>query len=258
MRSQIKENCKKPVVKLLTILLFTVFFNLSCVPFNRVRYFTDIDEIQDPTVNPIESKKIMPSDNLFIRVLSTDEQASRIFNLSDDASSGMGYTVDEKGNIDFPFVGKINVAGLTTEQCIVKIHDSLNQYISNSSVIVRFVDNRISILGEVQRQGSYTFNKEKLNIYEALSLGGGLTLYGDRSNVILIRQEGNKILHYRINLSDSKVANKDYYYILSNDVIVVEPMRAVTRIYSNIDFQVIVTTITTIVTLYILLLNRSN
>ncbi len=63
-------------------------------------------------------------------------------------------------------------------------------------------------MGEVNRQGVFSFTQDKLNIYEALGLGGGVTRYGDRKNIILVRNEGDKIMHYRLNLSDSKIAGK--------------------------------------------------
>jgi polysaccharide export outer membrane protein len=163
------------------------------------------------------------------------------------SSNIIGYLVNEKGNLNFPFVGLINVAGLTTDQASKKIQDALNDYISNTAVVVKYIDNKVSIIGEVQRQGVYTFTQEKLNIYEALSLGGGLTRYGDHKNIVLIRQEGEKVMHYRLNLSDSKIAAKDYYYILPNDVIVVEPLKAVSSSYSNITFTTILSSITTLI-----------
>ena len=94
---------------------------------------------------------------------------------------------------------------------------------------------------------SYPFSQDKLNIYEALGLGGGITRYGNRKNVILIRNEGDKIMHYRLNLSDSKIAGKDTYYILPNDVIVVEPLKAISSSYQNITYTTILTSITTLI-----------
>ena len=102
-------------------------------------------------------------------------------------------------------------------------------------------------MGEVKRQGVFPFTQEKLNIYEALGLGGGLTRYGDRKNIILIRNEGAKIMHYRLNLSDSKIAGKDYYYILPNDVIVIEPLKAISSSYSNITFMTVLSSLTTLI-----------
>jgi polysaccharide export outer membrane protein len=102
-------------------------------------------------------------------------------------------------------------------------------------------------MGEVVRQGVFPFTQDKLNIYEALGLGGGLTRYGDREKVILIRNEGGTIRHYRLNLSDSKIAGKDYYYILPNDVIIVEPLKTISTSYQNITYTTILSSITTLI-----------
>jgi polysaccharide export outer membrane protein len=159
----------------------------------------------------------------------------------------VGYLVDESGNIDFPFVGKINVGSLTLKDAGTKIQNALGEYVANTTIIVKFIDNQVSILGEVQQQGVYSFSQDKLNIYEALALGGGLTRYGNRRNVILIRQEGDKIMHHKLNLSDSKIASKDYYYVNPNDVIVVEPLKSVSTSYSNITYTTILSSITTLI-----------
>src|SRR5450759_1200939 len=159
----------------------------------------------------------------------------------------IGYLVDEAGNINFPFVGNINVISLTTAQAAIKIQKALSDYVSNTSIIVKYIDNQITVMGEVQRQGVFPFTQDKLTIYEALGLGGGLTRYGDRKNIILIRNEREKIMHYRLNLSDSKIAGKDYYYILPNDVIVVEPLKAISSSYSNITFTTVLSSITTLI-----------
>lgn len=197
----------------------------------------------------------MPFDKLYIRVLSIDLQTSQIFNSAEEMRYGgstamaglIGYLVDESGNINFPFVGNINVASLTTAQAAAKIQNALSEYVSNTSIVVKYVDNQVTVLGEVQRQGVYGFTQDKLNIYEAIGLGSGLTRYGDRKNVILMRNEGGKIMHYRLNLSDSKIASRDYYYVLPNDVIVVEPLKAISSSYANITYTTILSSITTLI-----------
>jgi len=136
---------------------------------------------------------------------------------------------------------------LTLAQAASKIQKALSDYVSNTSVVVKYVDNQVTIMGEVQRQGVFGFSQDKLTIYEALGLGGGITRYGDRKNVILVRNEGEKIMHYRLNLSDSKIASRDYYYIYPNDVIIVEPLKAVSTSYSNVTFTTILSTITTLI-----------
>jgi polysaccharide biosynthesis/export protein len=237
-----------------TVVILMVFA-VSCVPVKQLSYFNDINELEEPGVNPRVQKIIMPFDKLYIKVLSIDPQTNQIFNTTDEtrmASSGgggglIGYLVDEKGSINFPFVGDINVAGLTTSLAALKIQKALSDYVSNTSVIVKYVDNQVTIVGEVSRQGVYGFTQDKLNVYEALGLGGGITRYGDRKNIILIRHEGGKIMHYKLNLSDSKIATKDYYYILPNDVIVVEPLKAISSSYSNNTYTTILGSITTLI-----------
>jgi polysaccharide biosynthesis/export protein len=226
--------------------------SVSCVPVERLSYFNDINDLTEPGINPRTQKMIMPFDKLYINVLSIDPQTSQIFNSNDEmrytTDNGIiGYLVDEKGNINFPFVGNINVMSLTLSQASLKIQQALNDYVSNTSIVVKFVDNQVTIMGEVQRQGVYSFSHDKLNIYEALGLGGGLTRYGNRKNIILIRNEGDKIMHYRLNLSDSKIAGKDTYYILPNDVVIVEPLHAISSSYSNITYTTILTSITTLI-----------
>jgi polysaccharide export outer membrane protein len=93
----------------------------------------------------------------------------------------------------------------------------------------------------------HNFPQDKLNIYEALALGGGLTRFGNRRNIILIRQEGDKIMHYKLNLSDSKISGKDYYYVLPNDVIIVEPLKSVSTSYQNNTYTTVLTSITTLI-----------
>jgi len=246
----IQKKMKISFYKAAVILI--MIFAVSCVPTKKLSYFNDINELQEPGVNPRTQKIIMPFDKLYIKVLSIDVQTSQIFNDSQEMMYGngngvIGYLVDEAGNINFPFVGSINVSSLTTAQAATKIQKALSDYVSNTSIIVKYVDNQVTIMGEVQNQGVFPFTQDKLNIYEALGLGGGLTRYGDRKNIILIRNEGDKILHYRLNLSDSKIAGKDYYYILPNDVIVVEPLRAISSSYSNITFTTVLSSITTLI-----------
>lgn len=238
-------------------LLFMVFIS-SCVPVEKLSYFNDIDELEKPVVNPKTQKVILPFDRIYIRILSIDPQTRLIFDFpnealySDASNNIIGYIVDESGNIDFPFVGKINVGSLSLTDAATKIQTALNEYVANTTIIVKYIDSQVSILGEVMEQGVYTFSQDKLNIYEALALGGGITRYGNRKSVILIRQEGDKIMHHKLNLSDSKIASKDYYYVLPNDVIVVEPLKSISTSYTNQTYITILTSITTLVAVLLL------
>jgi polysaccharide export outer membrane protein len=241
-----------PAGKLCFVVLLLVLAS-SCVPVSQLSYFNDIEELEKPVANPKTQKTILPFDRLYIRILSIDPQTREIFTAPEEAryssssNALIGYLVDEGGNIEFPFVGKINVGSLTLSEAGTKIEQALGEYVANTTILVKFIDNQVSILGEVQDQGVYAFSQEKLNVYEALALGGGLTRYGNRKNIILIRQEGDRIMHHKLNLSDSKIASKDYYYILPNDVLVVEPLRSISTSYSNLTFTTLLSAVTTMI-----------
>jgi polysaccharide export outer membrane protein len=246
------KRMKSPILMIASVVAL-ILITGSCVPITQLKYFNDTEQLAEPVVNPRMQKLIMPFDKLYIRVLSIDFQTSQIFNTTEEmrslgygVSSGLlGYLVDEEGNINFPFVGKINVGSLTTSEAADRIQTALSDYVANTSIIVKFVDNQVTVMGEVVRQGLYPFSQDKLNIYEALSLGGGITRYGDRRNVILIRHVDGRLMHYRLNLSDSKIASKSYYYVMPNDVIVVEPLNAISSSYSNITYTTLLSTIST-------------
>jgi len=244
---QRKMNCYRYV-----FLILILVSAISCVPFRRVRFFNDSGKIDKSFANPREQKRISPFDNLFIKVLSTDEKTSQIFNASEQIALNLplntiSFLIDEKGNVNFPFVGNINVGGLTLAEASNKLQKALTEYMPNIAVIVKFIDNKVTVMGEVQRQGVFNFTDDKINIYEAVALAGGLTRYGNHRNVILIRQENNAINHYKLDLSNSKIAGTNMFFILPNDVIVVEPLRQVSWSYQNMTYTTVLTTITTLV-----------
>jgi polysaccharide export outer membrane protein len=246
---------KNKVFNILKVFFFMMAFVIqSCVPITELRYFNDIEDVKGPTINPKTQKAIVPFDKLYIKVLSINPQTSMIFSTNEEIRVGtagagaiVGYIVDESGNINYPFVGSINVNGLTTAQAAAKIQKALLDYVPNISVVVKYIDNQVTVMGEVQRQGIYNFTQDRISIYEALGLGGGITRYGDRKNVILTRNVGEKITYYRLNLTDSRIMSKEYYYVQPNDIIIVEPLRAISTSYSNITYTTVLSSITTLI-----------
>jgi len=240
-----------------SIICLLCIMMLSCVPYREVKHFNDVEKVNLSYTNVREQKKIAPFDNLYIRVLSIDEKTAQIFNSQDNSrnsgnNSLISYMVDEKGNIEFPFVGNINVAGITTAEANVKIEKALKEYLSaTTAVVVRFVDNKVTLLGEVQRPGQYPFTQDKITIYDALGLAGGFTRFGNHHKVILVREENNKITHYKLDLSNSKIAGTEFFYLLPNDVIVVEPLKAVSYSYLNMTFSTILSTVTTLLAILV-------
>ncbi|MDZ7739355.1 MAG: polysaccharide biosynthesis/export family protein [Bacteroidales bacterium] len=224
------------------------------MPTKKLKYFNDIDDLQAPYVNPMKEKLIAPHDRLYIRVLSIDEEANQVFNAVDEINANntsniIGYSVNESGNIDFPFIGDVSLSGMTTGEASKKMTDLLKDYVPGSEAVIKYIDNRVTVLGEVNSQGAYSFSDDKINIYEALALGGGLTRFGNRENIVLIRNENGRITHYNIDLTNSKIAGTEQYYVRPNDIVVVEPLKRISATYQNTTINTILGTLSTLITI---------
>jgi polysaccharide biosynthesis/export protein len=238
--------------KIAGILIFIFSFSISCVPIEKLRYLNDINDLAEPIINPRGQTLIMPFDRISVQVISIDEKSNLLLSSITGPNSQVGgpagssgYLVDGSGYIDYPFVGKIKLGNITTEQAGSTLAKALSEYVTTSSVTIKIVEGSVTIIGEVGSQGLYTFSQDKLNIYEALALGKGISRFGDRKNVILIRQEGDKIMHHKLDLTSSKIAEKEYFYIQSNDIIIVEPMRSTSWFnYNNSNFSTVISTMT--------------
>lgn len=243
-----KLNATRIIVGSIVLLFFLVSMG-SCVSIEKLRYLNNIDELREPIINPREPKLIKPFDKISIRIISLDEKASELF--KSEGISQTAYVVDNTGNIDYPFVGKLNVSGLTLEQASKKLEGALSEFTTSADVSMDYTENSISILGETMKQGTFTFSKDVLSIYEALALAGGITQYGDRKNLVLIRQEGYKIMHYKLNLTDFRIAEKEFYYIQPNDILIVEPLGFARWYNLNVGyFSIVISSLSTVLILY--------
>lgn len=212
----------------------------GCADTKKVTYFNNIEEgiitSQAANLEPV----IQKSDILSITVTSPNPEATAMFNApnmalpsSTQAQAGnfapaAGYLVDQDGFIEFPGLGKVAAVNLTKQQLKNEIANQLvsKGLLKSPIVTVRYLNYRVTVLGEVARPTVVTVPNEKISILEAIGLAGDLTIYGKRENVLLIREEkGTKIIK-RINLNSSDIISSPYYYLKSNDVVYVEPNNA--------------------------------
>ncbi len=215
--------------------IFAFVLLLSCSSREKIVYIQNADNISGKNDAVFFETKLQPDDLLMIHVGAKDSESAAEFNLEAVSVSQAGtattigqrnqllYLVDNLGNIDFPVLGKIKVGGLTRGQLVNLLKEKLADYIQNPIVNMRIMNFRVSVLGEVNRPGSYTFNSERSTVFDALSLAGDLTIYGVRKNIILIRENEGKKTSHRIDITSADFVNSNLYYLKQNDVIYVEP-----------------------------------
>jgi polysaccharide export outer membrane protein len=223
--------------------LLLLVFLTSCSSIKNIKYFSDVaDTVKKVQLNelPFIDPKIQTDDILYISIQTADPsstqalsmgnlQSSAVGNTTTGGSSGQisGLLVDNKGYIEYPVIGKIHVAGLTTEEARELIRTNALDYYKKPSVNVRFANFKITILGEVAKPGTYVLANEKVNILDALGQAGDLTIYGKRTNVVLIRRyDTGKRELVHLDLTDSKVLNSPYYYLRQNDYIYIESSKS--------------------------------
>lgn len=216
------------------------FYSLtSCISQKEVAYFQDESPETKNKVIDITNRyvpTIQPADILSIYVSSLNPEATNFFNPYAPAerisavptqpgqiSTSVGYLVDTEGMVELPLLGKLKVAGLNTIQAREIIREKLKVYLKEPTVNIRFLNYKVSVLGEVTRPSLFNVPNEQITLPEALSLAGDITIYGRRDNVLIIRETDGKREFARINLNNRDVFNSPYYYLHPNDVVYVEP-----------------------------------
>ena len=136
-----------------------------------------------------------------------------------------GYTLDDKGNIDFPSVGTLHIAGMTKSQIAALVKQRLIQenLINDPVVTVEFMNLYFSVLGEVKTPGKYAITKDQITLLEAISMAGDLSIYGKRDAIFVIREENGKRVTHWVDIRSKDLFNSPVYYLRQNDVIYVQP-----------------------------------
>ncbi|MBR2234299.1 MAG: polysaccharide biosynthesis/export family protein [Prevotella sp.] len=211
----------------------------SCGSTKDVPYFQNAETVDLSKSSFLYDARIMPKDQLTITVSTINDEAAAPFNMTVPTPYSVNtrstysqpmlqsYLVDNNGMINFPIVGELKVGGLTKAEAEHMIAGKIQPYINESEkpiVTVRIPGYQISVIGEVARPGTFTVSREKITVLEALAQAGDLTIYGQRKNVQLIREDatGRKSIHI-LDLTDANLVNSPYYYMQQNDVINVTP-----------------------------------
>jgi len=224
--------------KLSTFLFVTVMLLAfsSCVNTKKVTYFNNIRE-SSITSAPRVAAIIHKNDLIGISVTSLSAEASTMFNPVSISSADQqaGYLVNESGNIQFPVLGSVRAVGFTLEQLGDSIKKALIQQklLVSPIVTTRFLNFRVTILGEVKNPTVLNVPSQRISILEAIGLAGDLTNYGKRDNILIIHDEPTKKTFARVDLTNKKIFSSPEYYLRSNDVVYVEQNKNKLRSLSN-------------------------
>lgn len=232
----LKSFMKKIFVRLSILLALLVVSAASCSTYKKINYIQDAQLDTALTMIANQGILIQPMDMISIVVSSRDPELARIYNLpvvtyqagSESSVSNfsqrlIGYSVDNDGNIQFPELGTIHVAGLNRWQLAELIREKLSSLVKDAVVTVQFMNFKISVTGEVTSPGVFDISGDKITIFEAISLARNLTIYGRRDGVYVIREQNGSRIIYQVDLRTVDMFNSPAYYLQQNDVVYVEP-----------------------------------
>ncbi|KAA9339263.1 polysaccharide export protein [Hymenobacter busanensis] len=185
--------------------------------------------------NAVQPYRLQPNDVVSVRVQSAQPTLNDIFNVVDTRAmfSGdpgnmflAGYNIDAQGQINLPTVGKVKVQGLTVDETQAIIQQQVNRFVRDANVLVKLLSFKITVLGEVRNPGRYFVYSGQASLLEALGMAGDLTEFGNRRNVKLIRQTASGSEVTLLDLTSPALLASPNYYLLPNDALYVEPMKA--------------------------------
>jgi polysaccharide export outer membrane protein len=242
---KVKQNLKEIVAKkgiLFCISFFIFHFSIiislpSCTTYKQLQYLQgDFDSTKYAQFK-VPEQRAQKGDQISINVFSDNASASAPFNtgslassagsaqqsLSNGAASLGSYEVDKDGNIFFPVLGLLHIEGLTKEGMSNLFDSKLKgTYLNNPYYVIRFQNLKFTVFGEVGSPGVYPLTRNNLNIFEALTYAGDLSVYGKRENILVIRENNGKREFGRVNITKPDVFNSPYYYLQQNDMILVD------------------------------------
>jgi polysaccharide export outer membrane protein len=211
----------------------------GCASQKQISYLQDVPDDYRQKITQDYDLKIHPDDLLSIMVNSKDPELAQMFNLpmvsyqianSNTGYAGgqnrvLGYLVDKEGYIDFPQLGVIRVQGMTRTELTKYIKNQLIEkgLMKDPIVTIQFLNFKVSVLGEVNQPGTFEITSDRITLLDALSLAGDLTVYGQRENVKVIREENGERVVASLDLRNKDLLSSPYYYLQQNDVVYVEP-----------------------------------
>lgn len=207
--------------------IFSLLMLSSCASKKDIVYFQDINS-NEQVINQVknDTQLLSPNDLIKISVLAFDMSAVAMFNGQGISGSGGGsktYLINNDGFIEFPLLGNIKIAGLTRVNATSLLKEKIGEYVKDPIVNLELDNFKITVLGEVSRPGVFHVNNERITLLEALGLAGDMTIFGERKNVLVIRESDGKKSYTRVDLTSDEIFRSPVYYLSQNDVVYIEP-----------------------------------
>lgn len=252
------------IIRTIFACFFITCLITSCASRKEVIYFQDANQFETLVDENPFTTKFKIDDLVSIHVSTLDPEASAPFNLNRGGGQDsrllteqVDYLIDKDGEIDFPVVGKIKVMGLSPSEARNLLRDKLSDYLKNPIINIRIRNFTVTILGSVNRPGTYNVNGEQISILEALGLAGDINIKGRRDNIMVIRDFNGAKVYNRIDLNKKQALKSPVYYLTQNDVVYVEPNKS-GKTASNLDQRasIAVSIISVLITSSVVLLTR--
>ncbi len=225
-------------LNLFKVLIATIFIMLlsGCQSNRNIVYFKNLDATENNKVflNKNDPYRIKTNDILYVRVLSTSKEVSELYNnnptlgvtttLNSEADQYVNsFSVDKDGDIVLPVLGKLHVAGLTMDESYELIQDQANEFLINATVVVRLMNYKTTVLGEVKNPGVYSVYNNQATVLEVIGRAGDITEFGSKKDILVIRptEEGSKT--YELDLTDKSALSNPGFYLMPNDIVYVKP-----------------------------------
>ncbi len=220
------------------VMIVFAYLLQSCTSTKKVIYFNDLkDTVKGSLGNAqyIFETPIQKNDQLWITVGGSNPLDLMALNSATGtgtasstplSESSIGFLVEADGKIKIPYIGKVKAEGLSRLQLEDTLTTLFKDYTKNPVVNVRFLNYKFSVMGAVRNQGRFNMPNERTTILEAISMAGDLTDLGKRENVLVVREENGERKYARVNLLSKDVFTSPYYYLKTNDVVYVEPVKA--------------------------------
>lgn len=252
------------------IIILAALFAVSCTSQKKLAYLNNLPETggEETFTMEIPDYRIKPRDILYITIKAMTPDGKIADFLSSNASNSggsqmqgeaggyiFGFDVNPEGEIVLPALGPIKVMGLTLEEAKKILQESSNKVFRNSTVECKLLSFKFTVIGEVRAPGTYINYNNYLTVLEAIGRAGGVGDYGNRNRVLVVRPVDKGSKTYRVDLQDKKILSSEAYFLLPNDVVIVEPLNQKIFNMNLPTFSFVLTTVLSTISTTLLLIN---